>query len=102
MRVGLDVHVLTGPHQGTSSVWMNLLEELPDSHEYVLYSFEPLTVAKMFPQPHFLHRKIPPMPAFARIQFAFPFMTVRDGCDVFHSNYYGPVVGLKPLVLYVH
>jgi glycosyltransferase involved in cell wall biosynthesis len=102
MRVGLDVHVLTGPHQGTSSVWKNLLEELPDSHEYVLYSFDPRVVAELFPQPHFLHRKIPRVPAFARIQFAFPLMTLRDGCDVFHSNYYGPIVGATPLVLYVH
>jgi glycosyltransferase involved in cell wall biosynthesis len=102
MRVGLDVHVLTGPHQGTASVWLNLLRELPPSHEYVLYSFEPREVAALFPQPHFLHRRIPPLPALARIQFAFPWMTRRDDCDVFHSNYYGPLAWSPPLVLYVH
>lgn len=42
------------------------------------------------------------MPAFARIQFAFPFMAFRDRCDVFHSNYYGPIIGGPPLVLSVH
>jgi glycosyltransferase involved in cell wall biosynthesis len=102
MRIGLDVHVLTGPHQGTTSVWMNLLTELPATHEYVLYSFDPETVSRIFPQSHFIHRPIPRMPAAARIQFAFPFMTRRDRCDVFHANYYGPIVGGPPLVLQVH
>lgn len=102
MRIGLDVHVLTGPHQGTTSVWMNLLSELPPTHEYVLYSFDPDAVSRRFPQKHFIHRQIPRMPAAARIQIAFPFMTRRDGCDVFHANYYGPIVGGPPLVLQVH
>lgn len=102
MRIGLDVHVLTGPHQGTTSVWTNLLTELPASHEYVLYSFDPDVVARRFPQRHFIHRHIPPVPAVARIQIAFPFMTRRDRCDVFHANYYGPIVGGPPLVLQVH
>jgi glycosyltransferase involved in cell wall biosynthesis len=102
MRIGLDVHVLTGPHQGTTSVWMNLLSELPPTHEYVLYSFEPDAVSRRFPQKHFIHRRIPRMPAAARIQIAFPFMTRRDGCEVFHANYYGPIVGGPPLVLQVH
>jgi glycosyltransferase involved in cell wall biosynthesis len=102
MRVGLDVHVLTGPHQGTTSVWINLLSDLPPTHEYVLYSFDPEGVSRRFPQPHFIHRRIPRIPAAARIQIAFPFMTRRDGCDVFHANYYGPIVGGPPLVLQVH
>jgi glycosyltransferase involved in cell wall biosynthesis len=102
MRIGLDVHVLTGPHQGTSSVWTNLLNHLPPSHEYVLYSFDPEDVSRRFPQEHFIHRRIPRMPAAARIQVAFPFITHRDRCDVFHSNYYGPIVGGPPLVLHVH
>lgn len=102
MRIGLDVHVLTGPHQGTTSVWLNLLSELPPTHEYVLYSFDPEEVRRRFPQRHFIHRRIPRMPAALRIQIAFPFMTRRDGCDVFHANYYGPIIGGPPLVLQVH
>jgi glycosyltransferase involved in cell wall biosynthesis len=102
MRIGLDVHVLTGPHQGTTSVWMNLLSDLPATHEYVLYSFDPDGVRQRFPQAHFIHRRIPRMPAAARIQIAFPIMNRRDGCDVFHANYYGPIVGGPPLVLQVH
>jgi len=102
MRIGLDVHVLTGPHQGTTSVWLNLLNELPPSHEYVLYSFAPEDLGRRFSQQHFIHRRIPRMPALARIQLAFPFMTRRDRCDVFHSNYYGPILGGPPLVLHVH
>jgi glycosyltransferase involved in cell wall biosynthesis len=102
MRIGLDVHVLTGPHQGTTSVWMNLLNHLPPTHEYVLYSFDPYEVNRRFPQAHFIHRRIPRIPAAARIQIAFPFMTRRDRCDVFHANYYGPIVGGPPLVLHVH
>lgn len=102
MRIGLDVHVLTGPHQGTTSVWSNLLSELPSSNEYILYSFAPAEVQRLFPQPHFIHRRIPSLPAPARIQFAFPIMARRDRCDVFHANYYGPIVGGPPLVLHVH
>jgi glycosyltransferase involved in cell wall biosynthesis len=102
MRIGLDLHVLTGPHQGTTSVWINLLNDLPPTHEYVLYSFDPDAVSRRFPQKHFIHRRIPRMPAAARIQIAFPLMTRRDGCDVFHANYYGPIVGGPPLVLQVH
>jgi len=102
MRIGLDVHVLTGPHQGTTSVWLNLLNELPSSNEYVLYSFAPAEVQRRFPQAHFIHRRIPSVPAPARIQLAFPIMTRRDRCDVFHANYYGPIIGGPPLVLHVH
>jgi glycosyltransferase involved in cell wall biosynthesis len=102
MRVGLDVHVLTGPHQGTTSVWLNLLTELRSSHEFVLYSFAPEELAQRFPQPHFIHRRIPSIPALARIQFAFPLMARRDGCDALHMNYYGPLAGGPPLVLHVH
>jgi glycosyltransferase involved in cell wall biosynthesis len=102
MRIGLDVHVLSGPHQGTTSVWINLLNDLPPTHEYVLYSFDPDEVSRRFPQSHFIHRRIPRIPAAARIQFAFPLMTRRDRCDVFHANYYGPIVGGPPLVLQVH
>src|SRR5438105_4105374 len=102
MRIGLDVHVLSGPHQGTSSVWLNLLGEFSSEHEYVLYSFAPAELKRQFPQSHFIHRQIPRIPALARIQFAFPYMARRDKCDVFHSNYYGPIVGGPPLVLHVH
>lgn len=102
MRIGLDLHVLTGPHQGTASVWENLLNELPASHEYILYSFDPQMLERRFPQRHFFHRRIPRIPPVARIQLAFPFMTRRDKCDVFHANYYGPLVSTTPLVLHVH
>jgi len=102
MRIGLDVHVLSGPHQGTSSVWLNLLPEFSSEHEYVLYSFTPDELKRQFPQSHFIHRQIPRITALARIQFAFPYMARRDKCDVFHSNYYGPIVGGPPLVLHVH
>ena len=102
MRIGLDVHVLSGPHQGTSSVWLNLLREFSSEHEYVLYSFTPAELKRQFPQSHFIHRQIPRIPALARIQFTFPYMSRRDKCDVFHSNYYGPIVGGPPLVLHVH
>lgn len=102
MRIGLDLHVLTGPHQGTASVWANLLPELPASHEYVLYSFDPQVLERRFPQRHFIHRRIPRVPAVARIQLAFPVMTRRDKCDVFHANYYGPLVSATPLVLHVY
>ncbi|MEX2110696.1 MAG: glycosyltransferase family 1 protein [Gemmatimonadaceae bacterium] len=101
MRVGLDVHVLTGFHQGTASVWTSLLDYLSSSNDYILYSFDPKRIAVRFPQPHFVHRSIPRLPAALRIQLAFPLLTRRDKCDVFHANYYGPIVGGPPLVLHV-
>src|SRR5438477_297806 len=102
MRIGLDVHVVGGPHQGTSSVWTNLLSDFPSSHEYVLYSFNPTELARKFAQPNFIHRRIPRLPAPLRIQVAFPLMARSDSCHVFHANYYGPLVGGPPLVLHVH
>src|SRR5688572_25562020 len=102
MRIGLDVHVLTGPHQGTASVWLNLLSDLPATSEYVLYSFDPDGLRGQFPQEHFIHRRLPNIPAAFRIQVALPMMTRRDECDALHMNYYGPLAGSPPLVLHVH
>jgi glycosyltransferase involved in cell wall biosynthesis len=102
MRFGIDVHVLNGPAQGTASVWQNLLSSFPPDNEYVLYSFDPEHTRKLFPQEHFLHRRIPIRQSHLRIQVAYPFLAWRDRCAAFHANYYGPVIGMHGLVLTVH
>lgn len=102
MRIGLDVHVLTGPPQGSATVWSNLLRSLPATHEYLLYSFDPQATRALFPEPHFAHRALPVHQPHLRIQLAYPYVARRDGCDVFHANYYGPLIGTRGLVLTFH
>ena len=99
MRIGIDVHVLNGPPQGTASVWLNLLQHLPPSHEYCLYSFDPAHTARQVPQPQFVHRRIPIRAPYVRIPLVYPWLARRDACDVFHVNYYGPWLGAPGLVV---
>jgi len=102
MRVGLDVHVLGGSAQGTVSVWSNLIPSLPQEHEYILYSFDPAETRRRFPGAHLQHRRIPVHQPYLRIQAAYPLLARLHGCQVFHANYYGPLVGAPGLVLSVH
>ncbi len=99
MRVGIDVHVLNGPSQGTASVWMNLLPHLPSTHEYWLYSFDPGVTQRLFPGPHFVHKRIGVHQPFVRVPLLYPWLARRDRCDVFHVNYYGPLLGASGLVV---
>jgi len=99
VRIGIDVHVLNGPPQGTASVWLNLLQHLPATHEYRLYSFDPARTARLAPEPQFVHRRIPMRAPYIRIQLLYPWLARRDGCDVFHVNYYGPWFGAPGLVV---
>ncbi|HXF96008.1 MAG TPA: glycosyltransferase family 1 protein [Gemmatimonadales bacterium] len=102
MRIGIDVHVVNGPPQGTASVWHALLPSLPPVHEYCLYSFDPAVTARLFPGRHFVHRRIPLRPAPLRIPLVYPWLARRDGCECFHVNYYGPWVGMRGLVVSIH
>ena len=102
VRIALDVHVLTGPPQGTVSVWETLLPALPAAHEYVLLSFDPAETRRRYPQPWFEHRAIPLHFAPARIALAYPLLARRHGCDVLHVNYFGPPAGARGLVVSMH
>jgi glycosyltransferase involved in cell wall biosynthesis len=103
MRVGIDVHVLTGAAQGTVTVWRAMLAQLPaDDATYVLYSFDPAVTAAGFPGPHFVHRRIPIKQAHLRFQVTYPWMAGRDRCDAFHTNYYLPLLGLPGSVVTIH
>ena len=102
MRIGIDVHVLNGPPQGTASVWRNLLPHLPPTHEYFLYSFDPDQTAQLAPAAQFFHRRIPVRQAHLRIQLVYPWLARRDRCDAFHVNYYGPWFGVPGLVVTIH
>jgi glycosyltransferase involved in cell wall biosynthesis len=102
MRVGLDVHVLTGAPQGTTTVWRAMLGHLPSDDTYILYSFDPAATATEFPQAHFVHRRIPTRQAHLRFQVAYPWLGRRDRCDVFHTNYYLPLLGVPGSVVTIH
>jgi len=102
VRIGLDVHVLNGPPQGTASAWRNLLCHLPPTHEYRLYSFDPALTARLFPESHFVHCRIPIRQPHVRIQLVYPWLARRDHCDAFHVNYYGPWLGAPGLVVTIH
>src|ERR1700722_11336853 len=102
MRVGLDVHVLTGPAQGTVTVWRAMLRQLPPDATYVLYSFDPAITAAEFPAPHFEHRRIPVRQPHLRFQLVYPVLARRDRCDVFHTNYYLPLLAGPGSVVTIH
>ena len=102
MRIGLDVHVLDGMHQGTVTLWHALLDELPATHTYVLYSYAPDATKARFPQPHFEHRPIPLPGAPLRILFALPWRAWRDGCDLLHMNYFVPPISPVRTIVTVH
>lgn len=102
MRIGLDIHVLSGQHQGTVTVWTSLLQHLPTGHTYILYSFDPEATRAAFPAPHFEHRRIPVRNPLLRFLIVYPWLARRDRCDVFHVNYYGPPVGLRRMVVTLH
>ncbi len=102
MRIGIDVHVLNGPPQGTASVWLNVLPHLPRTHEYWLYSFDPRMTARLLPGAQFVHRPIPVKQSHIRIQFVYPWLARRDQCDAFHVNYFGPWLGAPGLVVTIH
>jgi glycosyltransferase involved in cell wall biosynthesis len=99
MRIGLDVHVLHGAAQGTASIWRNLLPALPSEHTYILYSFDPAATRAEFPGAHFEHRGIPIKQPHLRIELLYPLLARRDRCQVFHVNYFGPIVGAPGLVV---
>jgi glycosyltransferase involved in cell wall biosynthesis len=102
MRIGIDVHVLNGPAQGSASLLVSLLRSLPPKHDYFLYSFAPDETRALFPESHFSHRRIPLRQPHLRIQLLYPLLARRDRCDVFHAQYYGPLVGVPGLVLTIH
>ena len=102
MRIGMDVHVLSGHHQGTATVWTSLLQHLPSRHEYILYSFDPERTRASFPQAHFEHRRIPVRNPWLRFLAVYPWLARRDRCDVFHLNYYAPPFGLRGIVVTLH
>lgn len=102
MRVLLDVHVIGGPPQGTSTVWLNLLPNLPRRHTYVLASFDPEATRRLFPGDRFEHVPFPVHQPHLRIQGALPWMARRERCDAVHVNYYGPLVGAPGLVVTMH
>ncbi|MCL5029006.1 MAG: glycosyltransferase family 4 protein [Bacteroidetes bacterium] len=99
MRIGIDLHTIDGPYQGTVSLWTNLIGELPSDNEYILYSFNPQNTKALFSKNHFSHYQIPIKQPMIRIQCVFPYMVLRDKCDLLHMNYYGPLKGVSSLVL---
>src|ERR1700682_5252250 len=99
MRIGLDVHVLNGAHQGTVSVWNTLLSAFPPQHRYILFSFDPSATERAFPVPWFEHRRIPLHFSPLRIGVEYAVLARVARCDVFHVNYFGPPFGAPGLVV---
>ena len=99
MRIGIDLHTIDGPYQGTVSLWTNMIGELSSENEYILYSFNPQNTKTLFPENHFSHCRIIIKQPIIRIQYIFPYMVLRDKCDLLHMNYYGPLIGVSSLVL---
>ncbi|MDG6998481.1 MAG: glycosyltransferase family 4 protein [Nitrososphaerota archaeon] len=102
MRIGIDCHVIGGMEQGSASVLLNFLEQIPPGHEYVLYSFDVSRTRRLFRGSQFIHRGIPIRNSLFRIPLLFPYLARRDKCDLFHFNYYSPPLGIRSSILTIH
>jgi glycosyltransferase involved in cell wall biosynthesis len=102
VRVGIDVHTLTGAPQGTSSFWLSLLGALSPAHEYWLFSDDPAETKRLLPAAHFHHARIAHRSAGMRLFWDLPRLARRHQCDVLHTNYVAPPLFAPPVVLTVH
>jgi glycosyltransferase involved in cell wall biosynthesis len=102
VKVGIDLHTLTGAPQGMTTVWLSMLEALSPRFEYWLFSHDPETTRRLLPQAHFRHARIPHHSRMLRLFWDLPRLARRHGCDVLHVNYVAPLWFAPPIVLTIH
>jgi glycosyltransferase involved in cell wall biosynthesis len=102
LRVGIDVHAINGDPQGSTTVWLNLLEALSPEHEYWLFSYDPSATRALLPQTHFRHARIVHRSTSLRVLWDLPRLARRHRCDVLHMNYVAPPLFAPPVVLNIH
>ncbi len=106
MKIGFDMHSLSGISQGTKTYTLQLVNSLlkiDDRNNYFLYyTGEREPIERQFPQQNVSLKKIVPHQRILRIPVSFPIKLVLDGVDLFHCQYMGPVFSPKPYVVSIH
>jgi glycosyltransferase involved in cell wall biosynthesis len=102
LKVGIDVHTLTGAPQGMSTVWLGVLEQMSPRFEYWLFSYDPDATRRLLPQKHFRHARIRHHSGPLRLFWDLPHLARRHRCDVLHVNYVAPLWFAPPIVLTIH
>jgi len=106
MKIGVDLHALTGFMQGTHTYTLNIVKQLLEidrENEYYLYVKKgDDSIQKIFSKPNVFFRHIIPNHRAIRIPVSFPFQLAMDSIDVFHCQYMGPLFGRTPYVVMIH
>jgi glycosyltransferase involved in cell wall biosynthesis len=106
VRVGLDLHTLSGLMQGSRTYMANLAARLPAAApdiDFVFYAPDPDAPAIRALAPDARNVAYRPMPhgRFGRLVRPFPARAARE-VDVLHCQYVGPLCGGPAVVLSVH
>ncbi len=106
MRVGLDLHSLSGLMQGSRTYMANLAARLPAAApdiDFVFYAVDPHAPHIRALAGEARNVVLRPIPAgrFARLVWPFPDRAARE-TDLLHCQYLGPLRGGPPTVLSIH
>lgn len=106
MKIGIDVHAVGGQLTGNETYISNLvraLERLPGDEEYLLYYRFPEGAAlacsprqQVRPLRPVSHHPVP------RLLVGFARQLERDGVDLVHVQYVGPIMAPCPIVVMIH
>ncbi len=106
MRVGLDLHTVSGISQGSRTYMANLAARLPAAApdiDFVFYAPDPDAPAVRGlagDAPNVVCRSMP-AGRFGRLVWPFPHRAARE-VDVLHCQYLGPLLGGPVTVLSIH
>ena len=106
MRVGLDLHTLSGLMQGSRTYMANLAARLPTAApdlEFVYYVPDPDDPAVHALLPEAANVTWRPIPPGRRARLLWPFpQRLRREVDVFHCQYLAPLMPTVPCVVSIH
>lgn len=106
MRIGIDLHTVTGMSQGTRTYTLNITKNLlkiDKSNEYVLYfTKKNEELQNFFHQSNVTFRDIFPRERITRILLGFPLRLMADDIDIFHCQYMGPPLTNTPYIVMLH
>lgn len=106
MKIGIDLHTVTGFMQGTRTYTLGIVKHLLDidkENEYYFYiTRENDNIKNIFAQDNVSFRHIFPHNRIIRIPISFPIRLAIDSVDVFHCQYMGPPLAKTPYVVMIH
>jgi glycosyltransferase involved in cell wall biosynthesis len=110
MRIGIDAHHINGKPQGSRSHLIDLLRALTrvaKEEELHVYSFLPEQTRERLAldtdaDERLRHHRLFPTSARLRLPLVVPFVELRDGLSLFHSQYIAPPFASVPDVVTIH